>query len=510
MARKPSPGLRSRRASGGFLVSLIALLILGSSNDNVSQASRLTDSPCTIVGSGGDDVLVGTAASDVICGLAGNDRLIGLDGEDVLGGGDGHDTLVGAEGDDTLNGGRGNDVLVGGPGDDALAGDSGIDRVSFAASPVAVSVRLSGLAEGDGADILTGLENAVGSRWKDEIVGTRGRNDLAGGRGNDVISGRAGSDVLRGGPGADLLLGGAGYDSLRGGRGSDRLRGADGSDTLVDAMGRDRLHGGDGRDTLRARDRRPYDLVDGGADVDLCIDDAGDWPTHCRHPIVASHDRKVPVLMYHVIGDPPPGTPFTDLWVSSSTLAAQMRWLDRHGYHVVTLQEIYDYWHGRPLTSKPVVVSFDDGFHSDYTNAMPILARHRWAGTLNLALSHLSRANGFTPRMVRRMLASNWELDSHTRTHAYLPGLNAADLRDEVAGSRRILRSTFHVQVNFFCYPSGGYDANVIRAVRVAGYSGATTTEYGLASRSEPYTMDRIRINRGDGVAGLALKLRST
>jgi peptidoglycan/xylan/chitin deacetylase (PgdA/CDA1 family) len=453
---------------------------------------------------------VGTAEPDVICSLAGDDRLIGFDGDDILKGGEGNDKLVGGAGNDTLSGEAGNDVLIGGLGDDSLAGGSGADTVSFATSAAPVSVRLSGTAAGEGADVLSGLEDANGSRWNDELVGTRGPNRLSGGRGSEVVRGGAGSDVLRGGRGADLLSGGGGSDRLAGGKGRDRLKGGDGADTLVDAMGRDRFSAGEGRDGLRARDGHPYDLLNGGADLDLCIDDAGDWPIRCRHPIVASHDRKAPILMYHVIGDPPPGTAFTDLWVSASTLAAQMRWLHRHGYHVVTLQEVYDYWHGRPLPRKPIVVSFDDGFHSDYTKALPILAKHGWAGTLNLALSHLSRANAFTPWMVRRMLAAGWELDSHTRTHAYLPGLDAAELRDEVAGSRRILRSTFHVQVNFFCYPSGAYNATVIRAVRAAGYSGATTTKYGLASRSEPYTMDRIRISRGDGVAGLALKLRGT
>ena len=184
-----------------------------------------------------------------------------------------------------------------------------------------------------------------------------------------------------------------------------------------------------------------------------------------------------------------------------------MHWLARHRYHVVSLQEVYDYWHGAPLPRKAVVVSFDDGFHGHYTKAMPILAKHGWAGTLNLAISHLSKANAFTPRMVRRMLAANWELDSHTRTHAYLPGLGSTALRDEVAGSRRFLRSTFHVQVNFLCYPFGAYSATVISAVRAAGYLGATTTEYGRASRDEPYSLDRIRISHSDGVSGFARKL---
>jgi len=69
------------------------------------------------------------------------------------------------------------------------------------------------------------------------------------------------------------------------------------------------------------------------------------------------------------------------------------------------------------------------------------------------------------------------------------------------------LREKFHVQVNFLCYPFGAYSANVIGAVRAAGYLGATTTEYGLARRDDLFTLDRIRISHEDGVNGMARKL---
>jgi len=425
--------------------------------------------PCTISGTDGDDVLVGTPGPDVICG---------------------------GEGDDVISGGLGDDTIAGGPDE---------DTVSFAASPEPVSVRLVGDAVGEGADVLTSIENVVGSRWNDVLSGAPGANRLQGGAGDDVVRGGAGTDVLRGGTGADFLAGGPGPDTLFGGPGNDELRGGDGSDLLADASGRDRLRGGDGHDMLRVRDRHPYDLVAGGAEVDLCIADAGDWRTGCAHPIVASHDRRVPILMYHVIAVPGPDTPNLDLWVSPLTFAAQMRWLDQHGYNVVNLQDVYDYWHGGPLPRKAVVVSFDDGFDGHYRRARPILARHGWSGTLNLALSHypaeLNRAE------IRALLAADWELDSHSLTHAYLPGLSATRLRAEVSDSRQILRRRFHVPVNFFCYPFGAYDTRVIAAVRAAGYQGATTTEYGLARRDELYALDRVRISHSDGVSGFASKL---
>ena len=46
-----------------------------------------------------------------------------------------------------------------------------------------------------------------------------------------------------------------------------------------------------------------------------------------------------------------------------------------------------------------------------------------------------------------------------------------------------------------------------IALVEAAGYEGTTTTEPGLASPDEPFTLARIRVDRGDGAAGLAHKL---
>src|ERR671932_2230061 len=80
----------------------------------------------------------------------------------------------------------------------------------------------------------------------------------------------------------------------------------------------------------------------------------------------ARHDRPVPILMYHVIGVHPAGAPNAGLYVTARDFAAQVRWLARHRYHAVTLDRVYEYWRrGRPLPSRPVVLSFDDGYPGD-------------------------------------------------------------------------------------------------------------------------------------------------
>jgi peptidoglycan/xylan/chitin deacetylase (PgdA/CDA1 family) len=219
------------------------------------------------------------------------------------------------------------------------------------------------------------------------------------------------------------------------------------------------------------------------------------------------HDSPVPILMYHVLGIPQAGTPYPELWVKPADLAGQMDWLQSHGYHAVTLGQVFRYWQkGVALPPKPVVASFDDGYLSDFTVAMPTLRRHGWAGVLNLVVENV-KPGDITAWQVRRLIKAGWEIDAHTISHADLTALDAAKLQHEVAGSRAELRHRFGQNVDFFCYPAGRYNTTVVAAVRAAGYLGATTENPGLAIPGQAFTLSRIRINYSDGVGGFAEKL---
>jgi len=220
--------------------------------------------------------------------------------------------------------------------------------------------------------------------------------------------------------------------------------------------------------------------------------------------------RPVPILMYHVISDPPPGAPYPELYVPRSHFAAQVAWLAAHGWHAVTLQEVFDAWRGaRPLPAKPIVLSFDDGYLSQLRNALPLLRARHWPGVLNLEVRNLKVVWGIHPPGIRKLIRAGWEIDAHTIDHPDLTTLGAARLRDEVAGSRAAIRRRFHVPANFFCYPAGRYDGTVIAAVQAAGYLGATTTDYGLARPDELYTLARVRVNGTDSISAFAQKVEA-
>jgi peptidoglycan/xylan/chitin deacetylase (PgdA/CDA1 family) len=241
--------------------------------------------------------------------------------------------------------------------------------------------------------------------------------------------------------------------------------------------------------------------------VSLLLALALSLPSDARAARTAAHDQPVPILMYHVIAAPPTGVPFPDLFVEPRDFTAQMEWLSHHHFHAVTLHQVYAYWHsGGRLPQRPIVISFDDGYLSQATKALPELHKLHWPGVLNLKVDAVQKYNLPFWR-VRTMIAAAWEIDAHTITHPDLTKVDDRRLWNEVNGSRVELRHMFHVPVDFFCYPSGRYNAHVIDAVRRAGYLAATTTNYGLAHPASPYTLSRIRVNGSDGVLGFEHKL---
>jgi peptidoglycan/xylan/chitin deacetylase (PgdA/CDA1 family) len=220
------------------------------------------------------------------------------------------------------------------------------------------------------------------------------------------------------------------------------------------------------------------------------------------------HDSPVPILMYHVLAAPPAGTPYPQLWVKPSDFAAQMDWMAAHGYDAVTLGQVFRYWrNGVALPAKPFVASFDDGYLSDFTVAMPTLRKHGWPGVLNLIVDSV-KPGDIAAGQVRALIKAGWEIDAHTIHHVDLTGVGSTQLQQEVAGSRADLRRMFGQPVDFFCYPAGRYNASVVAAVRAAGYLGATTVNAGLATPADPFTLNRIRIDYSDGLSGFATKLQ--
>jgi peptidoglycan/xylan/chitin deacetylase (PgdA/CDA1 family) len=221
----------------------------------------------------------------------------------------------------------------------------------------------------------------------------------------------------------------------------------------------------------------------------------------------------VPILMYHVIAAPPSGAPFPGLYVTPGEFAEQMHALKNAGWHAVTLDQVAANWrNGTSLgAGKPIVLTFDNGYQSQYTQALPVLQRLGWVADENIQLSGLPPSQGgLGQEQVRAMVAAGWELDTQGFSHADLITLTPERLHYEVAVARRVLQQRYHVPVNWFCYPSGHYDAAVVAEVKAAGYAGSTTVVPGWALRADDsYRLHRLRVLGGTSPQALLAQVES-
>jgi peptidoglycan/xylan/chitin deacetylase (PgdA/CDA1 family) len=220
-------------------------------------------------------------------------------------------------------------------------------------------------------------------------------------------------------------------------------------------------------------------------------------PQFLPAPPVAPGTRRIPILMYHVIQTPSATAAFPGLWVPPAEFAAQMHALQRAGFQAISLDQAWAYWrYGAQLPAHPIIVTFDNGYASQYTEALPVLHAMGWIAVMNLQLS-LHAPQGLSPVQVRGMVGAGWELDTQGFTHADLPLLGPTRLTYEVALSRQRIQRNYGVPVNWFCYPSGHYDQRVVDRIKAAGYRGSTTVIFGWGSPADTYRLARLRVLGG-------------
>ncbi|MEG3857172.1 Ig-like domain-containing protein [Microcoleus sp. Z1_C4] len=242
----------------------------GGGNDSLNGE----DGSDSLFGRGGNDFLEGFGGKDYLNGGDGNDRLFSHEDDDILRGEGGNDHLASWTGNDALDGGDGNDslygegdndTLSGGNGSNVLDGGDGTDTADYRFSTGAVDVNLNnGKAQFSGnTDLLTSIENVIGSANNDLVIGNAG---------NNTLSGQAGNDILLGEIGNDLLSGNEGNDEFHGWEGNDTLEGGTGNDTLYGQQNDDWIRGGDGNDALYGEGNGSPDSTSN----DLLFGDAGD------------------------------------------------------------------------------------------------------------------------------------------------------------------------------------------------------------------------------------------
>lgn len=203
----------------------------------------------------------------------------------------------------------------------------------------------------------------------------------------------------------------------------------------------------------------------------------------------------VPILNYHSVNI----TKFTDTpTVKLEVFAKQMEFIHKRGYKVISLDDyIKQRLAGKRLINT-VVITFDDGYADNYTNAFPVLKRYHFPATIFVIIKHLNQHPRFLTLMqIKEMEKENISFGSHTIDHFYLPAeIEEEELKVEIFDSKKILEQKLGRPVDYFCYPLGGYNEKIKQLVKEAGYRVATTTNRGTDKLNKDiYALKRIKMS---------------
>jgi peptidoglycan/xylan/chitin deacetylase (PgdA/CDA1 family) len=205
----------------------------------------------------------------------------------------------------------------------------------------------------------------------------------------------------------------------------------------------------------------------------------------------------IPVLTYHQVRDWRPGdSPAArQLITPPGVFAAQMAALDHAGYTTISGTRLVNHLlTGAPLPAKPLLVSFDDASQGQYTNALPILRRHRFVATFFVMTVVLDKPHWLSRAQVRQLDRLGMTIGAHSWDHQPVPSYHGADWRVQLVRPARELGRLVGHRVRLFAYPYGRWTRPAFPHLRQAGYVAA----FQLASPMDPtgpqWTIRRIMV----------------
>jgi peptidoglycan/xylan/chitin deacetylase (PgdA/CDA1 family) len=184
-----------------------------------------------------------------------------------------------------------------------------------------------------------------------------------------------------------------------------------------------------------------------------------------------------------------------------------MRYLKCSGYETISLNEYVDYlMGGSESPEKRVVITFDDGFRNNYTEAFPILKKYGFIATIFISTDHVGNKSSWErdasiPELpmltwdeIKEMGGYGINFESHACGHCYLSKLSRDEARYELIKSKTTIESKTGRKVEFFCHPYGDWSADTKRLAKECGYVAAFTRPgfSSVSSKEDLYDLKRI------------------
>lgn len=212
-------------------------------------------------------------------------------------------------------------------------------------------------------------------------------------------------------------------------------------------------------------------------------------------PEIPDDGVRVAILGYHELSA---DLPETAMRLRTSKFRTQMEAIRQLGLKVISRDEFMAWKdEGKEIPQKSVMLTFDDGWKSVYTEAYPILKEFGYPYTIYLYKNYVDGGGkALTTDMIREMVAHGASIGSHSISHPYPitiksfrkkgPQAYDAYLRKEMGESKIFLESKFSVKITSYAYPGGYYTEEMLPLGNEFGYKHLYTVIPGKIKRSLP------------------------
>lgn len=209
-----------------------------------------------------------------------------------------------------------------------------------------------------------------------------------------------------------------------------------------------------------------------------------------------SINAAIPIFMYHFVREDTGDYEYPENMVRPSTLRNQLQYLKDNGYETIYISDLDNL----QSLSKPVALTFDDGWEDFYTNAFPIFKEYNMKSTFYVITSLIGTPGYCTLDELKELKKSGIvDIQCHTVTHPRLATLSDAKIIEEIEASKRYLKENLDIDSNTICYPYGSFDDRVISLSKNAGYVYGLAMDGGIYytnKHTNIYAIPRIYANR--------------
>ena len=197
--------------------------------------------------------------------------------------------------------------------------------------------------------------------------------------------------------------------------------------------------------------------------------------------IYKSHQRpniKIPILLYHdFVTTVPDSDPDNFNYINTpQSFEENIKTLLEEGYTVISMEQLNEAYKGNiELPSKPILITFDDGYYSNYEYIYPILQKYNVKASIFVITDKVGKEiDGIKylgwDECLEMQNSGLVEIFSHSKKHVFYNKLPIREIRDDVKESYEIIEKHLGKKdLKVFAYPYGAYTNDTVRTLKNNG-----------------------------------------